>query len=297
MTFDVRDPTFHEIIDPKAEFEAIATGLKITEGIIWHPTDNYLIFSDMGAGVVYKWSEEEKLSILKKPSNITNGNFVDRQGRIVSCEHATSCVSRIETDGRYIRVLATHYKGKELNSPNDIVVDSKDRIWFTDPTYGRKSPAVGVARECQLDFQGVFRLDPDGSLTLVADDFVQPNGLCFLPGEATLLINDTGKEHIRRFKVNADGSLSGGEVLCVVSGEGPGKPDGMKVDVQGRIYCNGPGGVHILSSEGKLLGIIKTPEQSRNFCFGGKDHTDFFIAASSKILRVRTRTKGVPAFS
>ena len=153
MTFDVRDPEFNEIFDGNAQFETVASGLKITEGIIWHPTDNYLIFSDMGDGVVYKWTEQDKLSILKKPSNITNGNFVDRQGRIVSCEHATSCVSRIESDGRHIRVLATHYNGKALNSPNDIVVDSKDRIWFTDPPYGRTSPTVGVARDRQLDFR------------------------------------------------------------------------------------------------------------------------------------------------
>ena len=133
-------------------------------------------------------------------------------------------------------------------------------------------------------------------MTLVADDFVQPNGLCFLPGEASLLINDTGKEHIRRFKVNADGSLSGGEVLCVVSGEGPGKPDGMKVDVHGRIYCNGPGGVHILSSDGRVLGIIKTPS-NRETSASAARITPTSSSASSKILRVRTRTKGVPALS
>jgi gluconolactonase len=163
--------------------------------------------------------------------------------------------------------------------------------------HGRTSPTVGVARETQLGFQGVYRLDPDGSLTLVADDFVQPNGLCFMPGEQILLINDTGKEHIRGFKLNADGSLSGGEVLAIVTGQGPGKPDGMKVDVEGRIYCNGPGGVHVLTPEGKTLGVIRTPEQSRNFCFGGRDYSELFIAASSKILRVRTKTRGLPAFS
>ena len=297
MKFDVRDESFHSIIDAGAELEPIATGLKITEGIIWHPIDNYLIFSDMGTGTIHKWTEQDGLSILRKPSNIANGNFVDRQGRIVTCEHATSCVSRIEADGRYIKVLATHYQGKELNSPNDIIVDSKDRIWFTDPTYGRTSPTVGVARSGELGFQGVYRLDPDGTLTLVAKDFVQPNGLCFMPGEKILLINDTGKEHIRSFALNPDGTLSGGEVLTTVSGQGPGKPDGMKVDLEGRIYCNGPGGVHIFTSTGKMLGVIRTAEQSRNFCFGGKEFSDFFIAASSIIFRIRTKTKGLRSFS
>ena len=160
--FDVRDDQFHDVVAPGTQLEPIATGLKITEGIIWHPRDNYLVFSDMGVGVVYKWSKQEGLTVLRKPSNITNGNFIDRQGRVVSCEHATSVVSRLEPDGRWVRVLATHYNGKEFNSPNDIIVDSKDRIWFTDPTYGRTSPTVGVARERELDFQGVYRLDPTG---------------------------------------------------------------------------------------------------------------------------------------
>jgi gluconolactonase len=296
MTFDVRDKAFNDIFDTGAALEPIVNGLKITEGIIWHHRDHYLIWSDMGTGIVYRWSEADGTGIIKKPSNITNGNFVDRQGRIVSCEHATSCVSRIEPDGRYIKVLATHYKGKELNSPNDIIVDSKDRIWFSDPTYGRISPTVGVARECQLGYQGVYRLDPDGTLTLVADDYVQPNGLCFMPGEQTLLINDTGKKHIRTYAVKADGTLSGGEILAVISGEGPGNPDGMKVDEKGRIYCNGPGGVHVLTPDGKMLGVVRTPEPARNFCFGGKDNSDFFIAASSLIIRVRTKTRGVKFF-
>src|SRR6185436_10100373 len=158
MLFEIQKTELNAIIRPGAELEAISTGHKITEGIMWHHKDNYLIFSCMGQGKVFKWSEAEGTTVIKSPSNITNGNFIDPQGLIVSCEHATSRITRIEADGRWIRELASHYEGKELNSPNDVIVDSKNRIWFTDPMYGRNSPAVGIAREPQLDFKGVFRL-------------------------------------------------------------------------------------------------------------------------------------------
>src|SRR5262249_31043952 len=149
----------------------------------------------------------------RKPSNLTNGNTFDREGRLLSCEHATSCVSRLEAGGRHFKVLASHYQGKELNSPNDIVVDSRDRIWFTDPTYGRTRQRVGVIRARALRYQGASRLAPDSRVTLAADDFLQPNGLCFTPDGSVLLVNDTDRSHIRRFTVNDDGSLEGGEVL------------------------------------------------------------------------------------
>ena len=243
--------------------------------------------------MIYRWTEHEGASILRKPSNIANGNFVDRQGRIVSCEHATSCVSRIETDNRYIRVLATHYGGKEFNSPNDIIVDSQDRIRFTDPLYGRTNPRVGVARSSELGFQGVFRLEPDGVVTLIADDFVQPNGLCLTPGEETLLVNDTDRSHIRRFEVQPDGRVTGSDIFAVVSGEGIGKPDGMKVDVEGRVYCTGPGGIHVFTQNGDPLGVITTPALTRNFCFGGAGYRTLFLAIDGGIYRLPMKVEGV----
>jgi gluconolactonase len=296
MLFDVQKTELNAIILPGAELEPISTGHKLTEGIVWHHKDDYLIFSCMAQGKVFKWTEAEGTSVIKTPSNITNGNFIDAQGLIVSCEHATSRITRIEPDGRWIRVLASHYEGKELNSPNDIIVDSKNRIWFTDPLYGRTSPAVGIAREPELDFRGVFRIDPDGKLTAVATDFDQPNGLCMEPGEQTLLVNDSPRMHIRRFKVAADGSLSGGEVLATLSGTGTPRPDGLKVDEAGRIYCTGPDGVHILTPAGEQLGVLHTPEQCRNFCFGGADRSELYLATSTTIFRLRTNTRGVNYF-
>ncbi|MCL6707209.1 SMP-30/gluconolactonase/LRE family protein [Pseudomonas sp. R2.Fl] len=293
MLYDVRDPSFLDLVDEGAALEPIVTGLGITEGTIWHKAGNYLVFSDLVAGIVHRWSEAEGDSVLRRPSNITNGNFIDRRGRILSCEHSSNSVTRLESDGRRVTVLAHSYRGKALNSPNDIVVDSRDRIWFTDPTYGRTSPRVGILRPQDLPFQGVYRLDPDGTLTLVADDYLQPNGLCFSPDEKTLLINDTDRRHIRRYAVNDDGTLSGGEVFAETLGDGEGKPDGMKVDVAGNVYCTGPGGVHAFDPDGRLLGVIRMPEHTRNFCFGGPDGKSLFLAASTTIFRLRMKIAGI----
>jgi gluconolactonase len=297
MRFDARDSEFWDIVAEEADFETIASGFVITEGVVWHPRDHYLVFSDIPSSTVYKWTPADGLTLLRKPSNLTNGNTFDRQGRLLSCEHATHCVSRLDAAGRHFDVLASHYEGQAFNSPNDVVVDSKDRIWFTDPTYGRTRPRVGIIRDQVLSFQGVYRLDPDGTVTVVADDFAQPNGLCLLPDEQTLLVNDTDRMHIRRFSVEPDGALTGGAVLATLSGSEEGRPDGMKVDREGRIYCTGPGGVHILTSEGELLGVIRTPEHTRNFCFGGDDGRDMFFATSSAILKLRVKVEGQPVLS
>jgi gluconolactonase len=288
-----RDERLADVIDPEAVIEPIMTGLTITEGIVWHPRDNYLVFSDLGTGVIYRWTEADGPSVIRKPSNIANGNYIDRQGRIVTCEHTTSSVSRIDPSGRWIDVLASHYNGRQFNSPNDIIVDSRDRIWFTDPDYGRASPRVGVLREPELDFHGVFRFDPDGSVVLIADDFAQPNGLCLTPDERELLVNDTTRGHIRRFRVTDEGRVSGGEVLATITGEGVGKPDGMKVDVDGRIYVTGPGGVHVFTPHGEPLGVIWTPDLTRNLCFGGPDYRTLYLAVDRGIYRVPMRVAGV----
>lgn len=291
--FDIRDERFHEVIAPDAVIEPIVTQLGITEGLVWHPRDQYLVFSDLSAGIVYRWTEHEGASVLRKPSNITNGNYIDRQGRIVSCEHATSCVSRFEAGGRHVEVLAAHYRGQELNSPNDIVCDRPGRIWFTDPPFGRTNPRVGVLRPQQLAFQGLFRIETDGTLILVADDFAMPNGLCFSPSEDALLVDDTERHHIRRFRLDKDGKVSGGDVFADVASDDSGKPDGMKVDAMGRIYCTGAGGVHVFSPQGELLGVIRTPAKTRNFCFGGPGLRTLFLGVDKMICRVPMRVGGV----
>ncbi|MEM1377233.1 MAG: SMP-30/gluconolactonase/LRE family protein, partial [Pseudomonadota bacterium] len=236
------------------------------------------------------------LRMFRQPSNQANGNFFDRDGRMISCEHASSHVVIHDHGGKRVRVIASHFEGKELNSPNDIVCDSKGRIWFTDPSFGRIREDLGLLREQELDFQGVFRLDPDGTLTCVVEDFQQPNGLCFSNDEKRLFINDSWGPTIRVFDVNDDGSLSGGEIWATISGEGEGVPDGMKTDLDDRIFCNGPGGVHVLDVNANHLGVIRTPEKSTNFCFGGEGMSTLFITACTSVYAIKTQTRAHPMF-
>ncbi len=231
-------------------------------------------------------------TIFRRPSHKANGNTQDRQGRLLTCEHATSRVVRRELDGR-VTVLTSHYAGQELNSPNDIVVKRGGAIYFTDPNFGRRNAGYGVPRPQQLAFQAVFRLDPaSGALAPVADDFDQPNGLCFSLDEQRLFVNDSPRGHIRVFDVLPDGRLRGGEVWAEVRGTGPGVPDGMKLDAAGNLYCAGPGGIHVFDPHAVCLGVIRMPEQAANFCWGGADLRDLFICASTMLWRVRVQMVG-----
>ena len=293
--FEIRDERFFEVIAPEAELEVMAEGFVFTEGPIWHPHEHWLVFSDIVSSIQYRWTEKDGISVFRRPSNMSNGNFFDREGRIVSCEHATSRLVRHDHEGRVVTTLASHYGNKELNSPNDVVVDSKGRIWFTDPSFGRIRDDVGIPRDCELDFQGVYRLDPDGTLSCVVDDFQQPNGLCLSRDEKILFINDSADPCIRRFDIGDDGSLSGDQVWARVEGEQEGRkwvPDGMKVTNTDHIFCNGPNGVHLFNAEGTCLGVINFPEKSTNFCFGGEKLDRLFVTASSRLYSIRTKIDG-----
>jgi gluconolactonase len=213
---------------------------------------------------------------------------------MISCEHASSSVTRTEASGA-ITTLASHWQGKELNSPNDVVVGRDGAIWFTDPTYGRLE-YFGVPREQELDFQGVYRIAPDGNLSLVADDFGQPNGLCFSLDQHSLFINDTANGHIRSYKVMDDGTLSGGAIWAAPVGEGAGAPDGMKIDCAGNLFCTGPGGVHVFAPDATALGVIHTPENTANFTWGDDDLKSFYLTASTSLYRIRTKIAGVDLF-
>ncbi|MEM6383286.1 MAG: SMP-30/gluconolactonase/LRE family protein [Pseudomonadota bacterium] len=277
-----------------AELKQLQTGFTFTEGPIWHPEEHWLVFSDIAESIQYKWSEKQGLRTFRHPSNQANGNCFDREGRIISCEHASSHLVIHDHGGKRVTVLAADYEGKELNSPNDVICDSQGRIWFTDPSFGRIREDLGLLRDQELPFQGVFRLDPDGTLALVCDDFQQPNGLCLSGDETRLFVNDSWGPTIRVFDVAADGSLTGGAVWATIGGEGEGVPDGMKTDLEDRIFCNGPGGVHVLSAEGALLGRIATPEKSTNFCFGGSQGRTLFITACTSVYAIETLTSAKP---
>ena len=295
MTAEIRDPAFGRVIGENVNVEQLATGFAFTEGPVWHPHRKDLIFSDMPGDHMRRWSAQGGITTFRNPANMANGNTYDRQGLLVTCEHSTSRVTRTETGGS-ITVLATHYEGKELNSPNDVVAASDGRILFTDPTYGRM-PYYGVERTPQLDFRGVYSMAPDGSgLTLIADDFDQPNGLCLSLDEQRLFVNDTERGHIRLFLRKGSGGWMGGEVWVSVTGSGDGAPDGMKIDSAGNLYCCGPGGLHVFLPDAHCIGVIRTPEGLANFTWGEDDYRSLFLTASTSLYRVRTKTPGRPLF-
>jgi gluconolactonase len=289
---EIRDPRFASVVGPDVAFEKLATGFLFTEGPLWHPAGRYLLFSDMPGDTLRKWSANEGVSIFRKPCAQSNGLAWDGQGRLIVCEHATSRLTRTEADGTST-VLASHHAGKELNSPNDVVVKSDGAIYFSDPTYGRKE-GFGRPRPTELDFRGVYRVAADGTLSLMAGDFGQPNGLCFSLDESRLYVNDTDRQHIRLFDVRADGTLADGRVWAETRGEGAGAPDGMKIDSAGNVYCCGPGGIHLFAPDATCLGVIKMPEYTANFCFGDDDRRSLYVTASTSIYRLRVTTPGVP---
>ncbi len=283
------------IVERGAEVERVLAGFDFVEGPAWHPQNEMLMFSDIIGDTLYRWRPGGTPEIFRRPSHMANGNTWDREGRLLSCEHATSRVSRSGVDGSY-EVLASHYEGRELNSPNDIVVKRDGSIYFTDPHYGR-SEKYGIARPQELGFQGVYRLDADtGALTVLADDFSNPNGLCFSRDESLMYINDTARQHIRVFDVLAGGTIGNGRVWAETGGAKPGVADGMKVDSNNNVYCCGSGGIHVFDFDGHLLGIIATPEVAANFAWGGDSLTDLYITATHAVYRLRTKVPGHAPF-
>ena len=291
MSVEIRDERFKQVVGEGIELEQVATDFIFTEGAMWNGATRELVFSDIPGDIMRKWSAESGISVLRQPSSKTNGNYYDLEGRLISCEHATSRVVREEANGT-LSVLATHYEGKELNSPNDVIVKSDGAIYFTDPTYGRMD-VFGLLREQDLDFQGVYRIDPNsGDLSLLANDFQQPNGLTFSLDEQQLFVNDTDAGHIRVFDVAEDGSISGGEVWAVPKGAGDGGCDGMKIDSEGNLYCTGPGGLHVYASDATCLGVIEVPEVAANFTWGDDDLQAVYITASTSLYRTRVNIPG-----
>lgn len=298
MNVDIRDPRFRRVVGDDVELEELGADFDFTEGPIWHPREKHLIFSDMPGNHMRRWSAREGITTFRRPSNMANGNCYDAQGRILTCEHATSRVTRTELDGS-ITVLATDWEGKQLNSPNDLIVARDGSIYFTDPTYGRME-YYGVPREPELGFRGVFRIvfdEPESPrLQLLADDFEQPNGLCFTLDGNALLVNDTERNHIRRFDVRDDGRIANSRIWADVSGQGAGAADGMKVDSAGNVYCTGPGGLHVFDSEANLLGVILVPQAVANFNWGDEDLRSVFLTASASLYRVRVKVPGQQPF-
>lgn len=293
MAVAVHSEKLRTLVDEHAEVERVATGFTFTEGPIWMP-DGSLHFSDMPADKRRRWHPDEGVTVLRDPSNKCNGMTLDNDGNLIVCEHVTSSVVRESADGGR-ETIASHWDGKELNAPNDVVVARDGSILFSDPTYGRM-PVFGLEREQDLDFQGVYHIPSGGGdLDLLVDDFEQPNGLCFSPDERLLYVNDTARAHIRVFDVGQGHRLSNGRVFAEGVGDGViehGVVDGMKVDELGNVYVTGPEGVWVFGADGEHLGVIKVPEGVGNLNWGDGDWQSLYIAASSSIYRVRMQVGG-----
>jgi gluconolactonase len=292
-------PKIYDLVASSVQVEKLATGFTFTEGPIWHP-GGYLLFSDMPMDVRRRWSKGDGIVEVMKPANKCNGMTLDADLSLIVCEHWTSHVVRaqLNSDGTEAsrEVIASHYGDKELNSPNDVVVKSDGSIYFSDPTYGRME-GYGQLREQDLDFQGVYRVPPGGGDTeLLADDFAQPNGLCFSPDEKTLYVNDSGVYTLRRFSVDADGTLSGGELILGDIGSdddaGAGHCDGMKCDEQGNVWVTGPGGVWVVDPDGEHLGTVEVPEHTGNLNWGGLGWDTLYVPASTSLYRFQTKVSG-----
>jgi gluconolactonase len=297
MQVEICAPRFVEFFDSAQEMMCIASGFDFTEGPIWNPKEMSLIFSDILGNSIFQWTEKNGLKKLRRNSYLANGNAYDLQGRVLTCEHATSRITRTDfANGGELEVLATHYRGKQLNSPNDVVCKRDGMIYFTDPAAGR-TVGFGVPREQELSFQGVYRLNPsDLSLTLLVDDFSKPNGLCFSADEKRLFINDSAHNHIRVFDVKSDGTLENGRLWASLKSAGTGVADGMKIDAAENIYCCGPGGIHIFDASAEYVGIILMPEQSANLAWGDDDLCSLYVTATTSVYRLRTLKPGYAAF-
>jgi gluconolactonase len=295
---EVIDPRFRQLALLSAKVEKLYTGCRWAEGPAWFAAGRYLVWSDIPNDRMLRWDETDgSVSVFRQPAMNSNGNTVDRQGRLVTCEHRGRCVSRTEHDGSRT-VLASHVDGKRLNSPNDVVVKSDGSVWFTDPSYGIDSDYEGDAAPREIGAQRVYRVAPDGAaLRVVAADFAQPNGLAFSPDESLLYIVDTGvthsvdgPHHVRRFRVGADGELAGGEVFATCPA---GLYDGLRVDVQGNLWLSAPDGVHCHASDGTLLGKVRIPETVANLCFGGAKRNRLFICGTTSLYSIYVNTRGI----
>ena len=292
MAHEALRPEFRNLIDEHAPVRQIGTGFTFTEGPIWHPRDHYLLFSDMPADVRRRWDRSGVREVMR-PSNKGNGMTYDAGLNLLVCEHSTSSVARFTPDGRR-EVLASHFEGKELNSPNDLCVGPDGSIYFTDPWYGRM-PHYGVERPRELGWQGVFRIRPgregrDPDLLVDRFMFSMPNGLCFSPDGRLLYVNDTEQTNIRVFDVEADGSLRNGRIFAsgIKDSLKPGVPDGMKCDQSGNVWVTAPGGLWVYNPQGQLIGKVSIPELPANMHWGGETWRTLFVCASTSVYAVDT---------
>ena len=293
-TVESKHPELVRIIGNDPTVELIATGFAFTEGPIWR--GDHLLFSDIPSNRIIRHEmleEGPQVTTFRYPSGNANGQTVDAQGRLITCEHSTRRVTRTEPDGT-ITVLAGRFETRRFSSPNDVVVRSDGTIYFTDPPYG----LTNQTRDKQLPYNGVFKVQPDGTgLTLLLSDLERPNGLAFSPDHKTMYVADSAPRVINAYHVSTDGTLGGGRVFAELPAMEleQGVPDGMKVDSEGNVYSTGPSGLWIFSPKGLLLGRIRPPEIPANCAWGDADLKSLYLTARTGLYRLRVNIPGLPA--
>lgn len=296
--YEIRDERFNSLIHVNAGIDTLWSGGRWVEGPAYFAAGRYLIWSDVPNDRILRWDETNgAVSVFEQPSRNQNGHTVDRQGRMIACEHRGRCVSRYEIDGTRT-VLADNFGGKRLNSPNDVVVKSDGSVWFSDPSYGIDSDYEGDAAPMEQDGRHVYRIDPSGAMSRVIDDMKQPNGLAFSPDEAMLYVADTGRTHfpdcrpkIRRYPLRPDGrSVGEGEDFIYCDA---GLFDGFRLDTNGNIWASAGDGVHCYAPDGTLLGKILIDEVVANLCFGGPKRNRLFICATTTLRAIYVNARGI----
>jgi gluconolactonase len=295
MDTEAASREFHDIVPDGAVLERVSHGHIFTEGPVWNAREGALYWTDIIGNTIWKWIPGAGKSVVLRPSGKANGMTFDKEGRLIVAGWTNRTVWRMELDGSIVP-LATHYDGKRLGTPNDIVVKSDGTIYFTDPPGGLGIVEMeGEDLQQYLDYSGVYRLDPDArKLTLLTTDVPGCNGLVFSPDESILYVNDTGGRFIQAYDVQADGTLKNSRRFVNIVGEEPGNPDGMKVDVKGNVYCTGPAGVHVFNPSGAYLGRLKVPEHCANMAWGDADWKTMYMTARTSVYRMRLSIQGIP---
>lgn len=294
MDIDLAAPGLKRIIPEDATLDRIAYGMNFAEGPVWDRRSKEFMWADIVGDTIWKYKPGAGTEVVMRPSGNANGMTFDKEGRLVVAGWCARSVWRREKDGSIV-TLATNYEGKRLHSPNDIVVRSDGSIYWTD------SPGALIIPFYQpedtqryLDIQGVYRLRPGGGkVELAIEDCVYPNGIAFSPDESLVYVNETRQGLIRVFDVRRDGTIGPGRLFHTLQGREEGVADGMKVDVEGNLYCTGPGGVHIIDPSGKLLGRIRMPAHTTNMAFGGDDWCSLYFTTLHSIYRTRVSIPGV----
>ncbi len=288
--FEVIDSKFKELIDPSTELEILGEGFQFTEGPVWHKKEKCLYFSDIPADTMFRFDNLNGVAAFRNPSHFSNGLTLDKSGNIIACEHRSRSVT-IQKENDFVTV-ADSYQGKKLNSPNDIIISKNGTIYFTDPIYGLQEGLGGPATQ-ELEVQGVYKVAPGtNEPELIFDDFERPNGLALSGDEELLFVNDTVRQHIRVFTKGNDGKYSNGSVFVELFGEGLGRPDGMKLDNFGNVFCTGPGGIWVFSVTGDLLGKIHLEQKTANLAWGDDDGSCLYITSGTQLLRIKCVTFG-----